>query len=413
MTIIETVEVAFDALSANKLRSALTMLGVVIGVASVILLVSIGEGARNYISEQFAGLGTNLLIIQPGKVETKGMLPPVSTTKKLTYADAEVLKKRGYPIKLVAPLVIGTGTVKYQNRHRDIPIIGVTPEFQEARNLRVEVGSFITDVDVKGERNICVLGRKVASELFGTSNPLGRMVSINEARYRVVGLMEKKGVSLGTDIDDIVFIPLQSAQTLFNTDRLFEIIVSIAASEEIERGMNTVTQVLKKRHDGKEDFTITSQAAMLSTFQTILTSMTFVLAGIAGISLVVGGIGIMNIMLVSIKERTREIGIRKAVGADNEHHACLHKGEDQGDRDKEGRWGYKERYTVPVYGRGRGPVLYWRSDRDSHRGGYFHHYDNYIPGPPDICFPLVGLPSLWFLCHGRCILRGLSCKKGR
>lgn len=315
MTIIETVEVAFDALSANKLRSALTMLGVVIGVASVILLISIGEGARNYISEQFAGLGTNLLIIQPGKVETKGMLPPVSTTKKLTYDDAEVLKKRGYPIKLVAPLVIGTGTVKYQNRHRDIPIIGVTPEFQEARNLRVEVGSFITDVDVKGERNICVLGRKVASELFGTSNPLGRMVSINEARYRVVGLMEKKGVSLGTDIDDIVFIPLKSAQTLFNTDRLFEIIVSIAASEEIERGMNTVTQVLKKRHDGKEDFTITSQAAMLSTFQTILTSMTFVLAGIAGISLVVGGIGIMNIMLVSIKERTREIGIRKAVGA--------------------------------------------------------------------------------------------------
>ncbi|MBM2839318.1 MAG: multidrug transporter substrate-binding protein, partial [Deltaproteobacteria bacterium] len=362
MTIIETVEVAFDALSANKLRSALTMLGVVIGVASVILLVSIGEGARNYISEQFAGLGTNLLIIQPGKVETKGMLPPVSTTKKLTYADAEVLKKRGYPIKLVAPLVIGTGTVKYQNRHRDIPIIGVTPEFQEARNLRVEVGSFITDVDVKGERNICVLGRKVASELFGTSNPLGKMISINEARYRVVGLMEKKGVSLGTDIDDIVFIPLKSAQTLFNTDRLFEIIVSIAESEEIERGINITTQVLKKRHDGKEDFTITSQAAMLSTFQTILTSMTFV-GDISG----------------SGRHR------------DNEHHAGIHKGEDQGDRDKKSRWGNEDGYTVSVSGRGRGPVLPRRSNRDSHRGRYFRHYDNHIPGPPDICFPLVGL----------------------
>lgn len=315
MNAVETVRVAFDALSANKLRSSLTMLGVVIGVASVILLVSIGEGARNYISEQFAGLGTNLLIIQPGKIETKGMLPPVSTTKKLTYTDAEALRKRGFPVKLVAPVVIGTGTVKYENRHRDIPVIGVTPEFQEARNLRVEVGSFITGADVEGERKICVLGRKVVSELFGSSNPLGRMVAINEARYRVVGLMEKKGVSLGTDIDDIVFIPVKSAQTLFNTDRLFEIIVSIAASEEVDRGINIVTQVLKKRHDGKEDFTITSQAAMLSTFQTILTSMTFVLAGIAGISLVVGGIGIMNIMLVSIKERTREIGIRKAVGA--------------------------------------------------------------------------------------------------
>ncbi len=315
MDLIETVRVAFDALSSNKLRSSLTMLGVVIGVASVILLVSIGEGARNYISEQFAGLGTNLLIIQPGKVETKGMLPPVSTTKKLIYADAEALKKRGYPIKLVAPVVIGTGTTKYQNRHRDTPVIGITPEFQEARNLRVEIGSFITDVDVEGERKVCVLGRKVVSELFGTANPLGRIVSLNEAKYRVVGIMEKKGVSLGTDIDDIVFIPVKSAQALFNTDRLFEIIVSIAASEEIDRGTKIITQILKKRHDTKEDFTITSQAAMLSTFQTILTSMTFVLAGIAGISLVVGGIGIMNIMLVSIKERTREIGIRKAVGA--------------------------------------------------------------------------------------------------
>ena len=315
MNFVETIRVSFDALSANKLRSSLTMLGVVIGVASVILLVSIGEGARNYISDQFAGLGTNLLIIQPGKIETKGMLPPVSTTKKLTYGDAEALKKRGFPVKLVAPVVIGTGTVKYQNRHRDIPVIGVTYEFQEARNLRVEVGSFITDIDVEGERKICVLGRKVVSELFGTSNPLGRMVTLNEARYRVVGIMEKKGVSLGTDIDDIVFIPVKGAQALFNTDRLFEIIVSIATAEEIDRGTNIITQILKKRHDGNEDFTITSQAAMLSTFQTILTSMTFVLAGIAGISLVVGGIGIMNIMLVSIKERTREIGIRKAVGA--------------------------------------------------------------------------------------------------
>jgi putative ABC transport system permease protein len=315
MSLIETVRVAFDALSANKLRSSLTMLGVVIGVASVILLVSIGEGARNYISEQFAGLGTNLLLVTPGKVETKGMLPPVSTTKKLTYGDAEALGRIGYPLRLVAPVVFGTGTAKYRNLHRNTPIIGVTPEFQEARNLRVEVGSFVTDADVEGERKVCVLGRRVVAELFGTSNPLGRMVTLNEARYRVVGIMEKKGVSLGIDLDDVVFIPVKSAQALFNTDRLFEIIVSTATAEEIERGTRIITQTLKKRHDGNEDFTINSQAAMLSTFQTILKSMTFVLAGIASISLVVGGIGIMNIMLVSIKERTKEIGIRKAVGA--------------------------------------------------------------------------------------------------
>lgn len=316
MNHVETIGVAFDALSANKLRSSLTMLGVVIGVASVILLVSIGEGTRDYISDQFAGLGTNLLLITPGRVETKGMLPPIaSTTKKLTYSDAEAIKKKGYPLKFVVPIVFGTGKIKHENRTRDIPIIGVTNEFQEARNIHVEVGSFITSEDVETERKVCALGRKVVSELFGTSNPLGKMVKINEANYRVVGIMEKKGVSLGMDLDDVVFIPVKSAQSLFNTDRLFEIIVSIAKTEEVERGTRIITQVIKKRHDGNEDFTIISQAAMLSTFQTILTSMTFVLAGIAGISLVVGGIGIMNIMLVSIKERTREIGIRKAVGA--------------------------------------------------------------------------------------------------
>lgn len=315
MNHIETIRVAFDALSANKMRSSLTMLGVIIGVASVILLVSIGEGSKDYISEQFAGLGTNLLILTPGKVETRGMLPPVSTTKKLTYADAEALKKRGYPLRLVAPIVFGTGKTKYANRSRDTIIIGVTYEFQEARNIHVEVGSFITNSDVEAERKVVVLGRKVVTELFGTSNPLGKMVKLNESSYRVVGIMEKKGESLGMDLDDVVFIPVKSAQTLFNTDRLFEIIISIATAEEIEKGTKIITQILKKRHDGKEDFTITSQMAMLSTFQTILTSMTFVLAGIASISLIVGGIGIMNIMLVSIKERTREIGIRKAVGA--------------------------------------------------------------------------------------------------
>jgi putative ABC transport system permease protein len=317
MDLREAFGLALEMLAANRVRSALTMLGVVIGVAAIILLVSLGEGATAYITRELTGLGTNLLIITPGKTQTSGGFhPPVAgTVRKLTYEDAVALRRRASLLTDAVPVVLGTGKIRYQGVSRDTSVIGVTPEFQRVRNLYVEIGQFVSEEDVEGRRRVVVLGRTVKRELFGEENPLGQFVTLADSRYRVIGIMERKGVSLGFDIDDLVFIPVKSAQDLFDTDRLFEILASVRSPDEIDRAIQQVKDILMRRHGNREDFTLTSQGAILSAFTTILKILTAVLGGIAGISLLVGGIGIMNIMLVSVRERTREIGIRKAVGA--------------------------------------------------------------------------------------------------
>ena len=317
MDLREAVALAFEMLGANRVRTALTMLGVVIGVAAIILLVSLGEGATAYITRELTGLGTNLLIITPGKTQTSGGFhPPVAgTVRKLTYEDAMALRRRATLLTDAVPVVLGTGKVRYQGAGRDTTVVGVTPEFQRVRNLYVEIGQFVSQEDVDGRRRVVVLGRTVKRELFGEENPLGRFVTLADSRYRVIGIMERKGVSLGFDIDDLVFTPVKSAQDLFDTDRLFEILASVGSPDEVDGAIQQVKEILSRRHGNHEDFTVISQGAMLAAFTTILKILTAVLGGIAGISLVVGGIGIMNIMLVSVRERTREIGIRKAVGA--------------------------------------------------------------------------------------------------
>jgi len=317
MDLREAFGLALEMLVANRVRTALTMLGVVIGVAAIILLVSLGEGATAYITRELTGLGTNLLIITPGKTQTSGGFhPPVAgTVRKLTYEDAVALRRRASLLTDAVPVVLGTGKIRYQGVSRDTSVIGVTPEFQRVRNLYVEIGQFVSEEDVEGRRRVVVLGRTVKRELFGEENPLGQFVTLADSRYRVIGIMERKGVSLGFDIDDLVFIPVKSAQDLFDTDRLFEILASVRSPDEIDRAIQQVKDILMRRHGNREDFTLTSQGAILSAFTTILKILTAVLGGIAGISLLVGGIGIMNIMLVSVRERTREIGIRKAVGA--------------------------------------------------------------------------------------------------
>jgi putative ABC transport system permease protein len=319
MNFLEIFKVALEAILSNKVRSGLTMLGVIIGVLAVILLVSIGEGAQVYITKELTGMGTNLLIITPGKTSTSGGFHPPSagTVRKLTYDDSQALKRRAWLLSDAVPLVFGTGRIKYQNMGRDTMIIGTAPEFQSIRHLFVDSGSFVTQGDVDSKAKVVVLGTKVKEELFGQENALGRAVTLSDARYRVVGVMQKRGTSLGMDLDDIVFIPVTSGQELFDTDGLFEIIASTPRAEDVDRAISQIKEVLIKRHAHKEDFTIQTQGAMLSTMNTILNVLTAVLGGIAGISLLVGGIGIMNIMLVSVRERTREIGIRKAIGARN------------------------------------------------------------------------------------------------
>ena len=316
MNFIEYARVSLESLKANRLRSVLTMLGVIIGVAAVILLVSLGEGTKNYVEEQFAGLGSNILIVTPGKIETRGGPPVIGAAKhKLTLSDSRILEKKGYLFGGVAPVVFGTAEVRYGSRSRNVPVLGVTPSFSPVRNLHVEIGSFVTESDVEAKRRVCILGRTVKRELFGNANALGQILKVSGGRFRVVGIMQRKGVSLGIDLDDIVFVPVRTAQDLFDTDALLEIILSVRNKNDIESAKELAKSLLFKNHNRHEDFTITNQAAMLSSLYTILDTLTYVLGGIATISLLVGGIGIMNIMLVTVKERTNEIGIRKAVGA--------------------------------------------------------------------------------------------------
>jgi putative ABC transport system permease protein len=294
------------------------MLGVVIGVTSVILLVALGEGAQTYVENEFAGMGSNILLITPGKQETSGIMPlAAGSFRKLTYDNAKEIARKAVGIQGVAPLVLGAGWIKFGNRERNTTILGITPEFEEVRRLFVQIGRFVTHQDIGKNNKVCVLGTTVKDELFGSNNALFEKVSINRMKHMVVGIMEEKGVTLGINMDDIVLIPLPSSQQMFHggEDEVFEILVAARSPDDTQRATESIREILTAAHDYTEDFTITDQTSILGTFNKIFNALKFMLGAIASISLVVGGIGIMNIMLVSVRERTREVGIRKAVGA--------------------------------------------------------------------------------------------------
>ncbi|MBN2493131.1 MAG: ABC transporter permease [Deltaproteobacteria bacterium] len=312
---IEITTVAVDSIRANKLRSFLTTLGVVIGVCSVILLVSIGEGMRAYLTDIFAGMGSNLLFVVPGKRDTKGGGRALNTVRRLTLDDARAIRQRSQSVVGLASRVVGGGTVEHESLSRDTLVMGTDEEFLEVHNMRLASGRFFRREDVEGKHRMVVIGQTVADELFGSHSPLGQSVKVSSARFRVVGLMESKGQSLGFDYDDMVFIPVSCALDLFHQEGLSAISAKAANQTNLEPAIEDIKRILTRRHNGREDFTVVSQADMLDTVNKLTHTMTLVLLGIASISLLVGGIGIMNIMLVSVRERTREIGVRKAVGA--------------------------------------------------------------------------------------------------
>lgn len=323
MPFYELFMTALDTLLANKLRAFLTTLGVIIGVLSVILLVSLGEGARTYLGETFAGMGSNLLQVSPGRRETKGFgSPPVGTVHKLTREDELALKHRGYAIDGVTGVVNGGGTIRYLNRRRDTFVLGVGARFDEIRQMRVDQGRFFAEEDIDAHRRFVVLGRTVVSELFGEENPLGKVIKVADGEFRIIGIMEHKGNTLGFDLDDLVLVPSTTAMDLFAVDGLTNLLVRARDKANVEPAVEEITNILRRRHNDVVDFTVVSQDDMLATVNGIMATMSLVLIAIASISLVVGGIGIANIMLVSVRERTREIGVRRAVGA-KKHHILL------------------------------------------------------------------------------------------
>ncbi|BAT52926.1 hypothetical protein NOS3756_18680 [Nostoc sp. NIES-3756] len=321
MNLIESMQMAGKTLLSNKLRSALTMLGIVIGNASVIAMIGIGEGGQRYVKKQLESLGPNVLFVIPGNQATQRIT--TNLPKTLVLADAEAIATQVPTVAAVTVELNSRQVVTYSNRNTNVNIIGTNPNFLLVRDFDVERGRFFSDIDSKRSNQVAVLGAKLAGRLFGNSNPVGQQFRIKNTSFQIIGVLESKGSNLGVDYDDAALVPIITAanRIVGRTSpyglELTYVVASAKNAESVDAAVFQITNLLRQRHKitGEDDFTIRTQKDALQTVGQITGALTVMLAAIAGISLFVGGIGIMNIMLVSVTERTQEIGLRKAIGA--------------------------------------------------------------------------------------------------
>lgn len=326
MILRDFIAFTLASLRAHRLRTLLTALGIAVGIASVILLTSIGEGLHRFVIAEFTQFGTNIIAVSPGRIQTHGAsLGAVNTVRPLSIDDAIALRRAPY-VQVADPLVQGNAEVVHLGRSRRVTLYGTGADFARALSMRVASGDYLPPDDPHAARAFVVLGAKVATELFGTENPLGSRIRVGGERYRVVGVMESKGQVLGFDLDDTVFIPVARALDMFNRESLMEIHVTYEPTAPLAEVEDGLRRILVARH-GAEDFTLTPQQKMLEVFGTILDAITFAVAAIGGISLLVGGVGILTILTIGVAERTSEIGLLRAIGATRRRILMLFLGE--------------------------------------------------------------------------------------
>jgi len=317
-----------SALRGHRLRTALSILGGSIGITSVLLLTALAEGARKYVTQEMESLGATLVIVLPGKVATSGAIPFVGgVAHDLTLSDAEALRRSVMGIRRLAPLTVGEANLAYGALHKSGAVAGTTSDFFPLRRLHVIRGRALPPSELSRGAAICVIGATIERDLFGGSSSLGKMLRIGESRFRVIGVLAPKGESVGINIDEMVMIPVASAMRLFNQSGLFRIFIEGTSAQGQETLKKEVVSTITERHKGEEDITLITQDAILAGFSKILTALTLALISIAAISLVVAGIGMMNVMLISVTERTSEIGLLKAVGVTSRQISMVFLGE--------------------------------------------------------------------------------------
>jgi putative ABC transport system permease protein len=313
----DLLEFAWRVVRGYRARTVLIFLAMGVGVAAVVAVSSIGEGARLYVVNQFGSLGTHLVVVLPGRSETAGAMPGVlmgRTPRDLTLDDALALK-RSPAVRRIAPLIIGAGEVRVGARIREGPVLGSTAELVAIRNMALAQGLFLPEGDPHHAEPVCVIGSKLARELFPGRAALGEWLRIGDRRFRVVGVLASSGVGLGMNTDEIAFVPVSIGLQMLDTNSLFRVLVEARHRGALDAAKAQTREVIKARHDGEEDVTVITQDAVLATFDRVLGTLTLGVAGIAAISLAVAGILVMNVMLVSVTQRTPEIGLLKALGA--------------------------------------------------------------------------------------------------